>query len=449
MINDTISAISTAFGKGAISIIRLSGDDAISITSKFFKGKNLATVKSHTITYGHIMDGENQIDEVLVSVFKKPNTFTKEDVVEINCHGGIYVANKILELTLKNGARAAEGGEFTKRAYLNGRIDLTQAESIMDIIEAKSDLSLSLANKGLDGDIYKLVVNLREDLLNIIANIEVNIDYPEYDDVEMLSNDVIKPKVISLIEKIKRIIHKSNYGKIIREGIDTAIIGRPNVGKSSLLNALLREDKAIVTDVKGTTRDTVEGSINLGGIILNLMDTAGIRESNDLVEKIGIDKSKEAIKNADLILFVVNNNEELSEEDELLLDLTNDKNRIVIVNKIDLATKLKTTFKNEIRVSALNKSGILDLEGKIKELFLEGNIEEKDQTYVSNARHIARLHDTLISLTDSLQAIKDEMPIDMAEIDLKSAWYSLGEIIGETKTSSLLDEMFSKFCLGK
>ncbi|PAT02612.1 tRNA uridine-5-carboxymethylaminomethyl(34) synthesis GTPase MnmE [Candidatus Izimaplasma bacterium ZiA1] len=449
MINDTISAISTAFGKGAISIIRLSGDDAIAITNKLFKGKNLSTVKSHTITYGHIFDGENQIDEVLVSVFKKPNTFTKEDVVEINCHGGIYVANKILELTLKNGARAADGGEFTKRAYLNGRIDLTQAESIMDIIEAKSDLSLSLANKGLDGDIYKLIINLREDLLNIIANIEVNIDYPEYDDVEMLSNDIIKPKVMDLINKIEKIIHKSNYGKIIREGINTAIIGRPNVGKSSLLNALLREDKAIVTDVKGTTRDTVEGSINLGGIILNLMDTAGIRESTDLVEKIGINKSKEAIKKADLILFVVNNNEELSNEDQLLLDLTNNKNRIVIINKIDLDNKLKSNFKNEIKVSALNKSGILDLENKIKEMFLDGSINEKDQTYVSNARHIARLHDTLSSLHESLQAINDEMPIDMAEIDLKSAWYSLGEIIGETKTTSLLDEMFSKFCLGK
>lgn len=449
MKNDTIAQISTAIGQGAISIVRLSGDDAIKIVNKVFKGPNLEKAESHSIQFGHICYLGKNIDEVLVSIFKSPRTFTTEDIVEINCHGGVFVANKILEIVLIGGARSALPGEFTERAFLNGRIDLTQAESVMDIIEAKSDLSLSLANKGLDGVIYKLIVDLRSDLLEIIAHIEVNIDYPEYDDIIDLSNNLIKPKITNLIEKINSLLIKANYGKVIKNGVKTAIIGRPNVGKSSILNALLREDKAIVTEIQGTTRDTVEGSINIGGIILNLIDTAGIRESTDIIEKIGIDKAKIVIQEAELILFVLDSNQELTEEDEKLLELTNSKKRIVIINKTDLTKALKHTFENSVQISALNKTGIEELEELIRNMFLSGEVNIMDQTYISNARHIAKLHDALNSLNDSIKAIEDELPIDMAEIDLKSAWSYLGEIIGQTSSTSLLDELFSKFCLGK
>jgi len=449
MISDTIAQISTAVGQGAISIVRLSGNDSIKIVNKVFRGSNLEKVESHTVHYGHIVYKKTTIDEVLVTVFRSPRTFTTEDIVEINCHGGIFVANKILEILFFEGARSANPGEFTERAFLNGRIDLTQAESVMDIIEAKSDLSLSLANKGLDGEIYKLIVDLRTDLLNIIAHIEVNIDYPEYDDVIELSNNIIKPQIEALITKINNLISKSNYGKIIKDGVKTAIIGRPNVGKSSLLNALLREDKAIVTEIKGTTRDVVEGSINLGGIILNLIDTAGIRESSDIIEKIGIDKAKQMIEEAELILFVLENNQAITKEDEALLELTEHKKRIVILNKTDLNKELIHKFENSVQISALLKTGIDDLESMIKTLFLSGEVNIIDQTYISNARHIAKLNDTLNSLHDSVNAINDQLPIDFPEIDLKTAWATLGEIIGDTSTTSLLDELFAKFCLGK
>ena len=449
MISDTIAQISTAIGQGAISIVRLSGSESINIVNKVFKGGNLENVESHTVHYGHIFYQGKNIDEVLVTVFRAPKTFTTEDIVEINCHGGVFVANKILEILFNNGARSANPGEFTERAFLNGRIDLTQAESVMDIIEAKSDLSLSLANKGLDGEIYKLIVNLRTDLLNIIAHIEVNIDYPEYDDVIELSNTIIKPQIEMLITKIKKLINKSSYGKIIKDGLKTAIIGRPNVGKSSILNALLREDKAIVTEIQGTTRDVVEGSINIGGIILNLIDTAGIRESSDLIENIGISKAKNMIKEAELILFVLENNQALTKEDEELLKLTEHKKRIVIINKTDLNKELKHKFENSVQISALHKTGIDNLEKLIKNMFLSGEVNIIDQTYISNARHIAKLNDTLNSLYDSIKAIQNELPIDFPEIDLKTAWATLGEIIGDTSTTSLLDELFAKFCLGK
>lgn len=449
MIDNTIVAISTAFGQGAISIVRMSGDKAIEIANKVFTGKDLTKVSSHTVHYGHFNYGNKNIDEVLITVFRAPKTFTTEDIIEINCHGGVFVANKILEILLTLGASPAEPGEFTKRAFLNGRIDLTKAEAVMDIIEAKSDLSLSLANKGLDGDIFNLITNLRTDLLNIIANIEVNIDYPEYDDVVILSNKIVKPAVLDLVIKINQLLEKASFGKIIREGLKTAIIGRPNVGKSSLLNALLREERAIVTEIKGTTRDTVEGSLNIGGIILNLIDTAGIRESNDIIEKIGIDKSIALIEEAELILYVLDNNEALTDEDHQLLELTENKNRIVIINKIDLGTKVNHVYNNSVSVSALKKEGIENLETAIKNMFLKGELNDTDQTYLSNARHIAKLHETLNSLNDSIQAIEDDMPIDMVEIDLKEAWLLLGEIIGNTSSTSLLDELFTKFCLGK
>jgi tRNA modification GTPase len=449
MKSDTIAAISTALGQGAISIVRLSGDEAIEITNSVFTGKDLSKVDSHTVHYGHIVYNNETIDEVLVSVFKGPKSFTTEDIVEINCHGGVFVANKILQTLLINGARPANPGEFTERAFLNGRIDLTQAEAVMDIIEAKSDLSLSLANKGLDGEIYKLITDLRTDLLDTIANIEVNIDYPEYDDVIQLSNEIIKPKIIKLKSKIDNILEKASYGKVIKDGVKTAIIGRPNVGKSSILNALLREERAIVTEIKGTTRDTIEGIVNIGGIILNLIDTAGIRESNDIVENIGIEKAKMAINDAELILFVLDNSEELTQEDQKLLDLTSHKKRIVIINKTDIKTNISHEYKNSVLISALNKTGIDDLENLIRSMFLTGEVNIKDQTYISNARHIAKLTEVLSALNDSLDAINDELPIDMAEIDLKTAWQLLGEIIGDTSSTSLLDELFSKFCLGK
>lgn len=449
MKTDTIAQISTALGQGAISIIRLSGPEAIEITNKIFRGKNLLQVKSHTVHYGHIIYNTKKIDEVLISVFKSPKTFTTEDIVEINCHGGVFVANKILQILLLEGARSANPGEFTERAFLNGRIDLTQAEAVMDIIEANSDLSLTLANKGLDGEIYKMIIGLRNDLLKIIANIEVNIDYPEYDDVIELSNNIVKPEVVKLTNKIKVILENANYGKVIKDGVKTAIIGRPNVGKSSLLNALLREDKAIVTEIQGTTRDIVEGSINIGGIILNLIDTAGIRESIDKIEKIGIEKAKALINEAELILFVLENNQIISKEDEELLELTKHKKRIIILNKADLGEAQNHRFEHSIQISALFKTGITDLENLIKSMFLSGQINSTDQTYLSNARHIAKLSATQNSLYDSLSAIDNELPIDMVEIDLKNAWSTLGEIIGDTSSTSLLDELFSKFCLGK
>ncbi len=449
MNTETIAAISTALGQGAISIVRLSGADSISIVGRVFKGKNLEKVASHTVHYGHIFNGKENIDEVLVTVFRAPKTFTTEDVVEINCHGGVFVANKILELLLINGARPASPGEFTERAFLNGRIDLTQAEAVMDIIEAKSDMSLSLANKGLDGVIYNLITDLRNELLNTIAHIEVNIDYPEYDDVIELSTNIIKPDVEKLVDKITILLEKAQFGKIIKEGLKTAIIGRPNVGKSSLLNALLREERAIVTEIQGTTRDTIEGNINIGGIILNLIDTAGIRDSKDIIERIGIDKAKKAIELAELILFVLDNNQKLTKEDNELLEITKHKKRIIIINKTDLSKELNHHFEHSVSVSALNKTGIEDLELIIRDMFLSGEVNVSDQTYISNARHIAKLNEVLSSLKDSLQAISDQMPIDMAEIDLKNAWNVLGEIIGDTSSTSLLDELFSKFCLGK
>lgn len=449
MTQDTIVAISTALGQGAISIVRLSGDDAIDIVNRQFDGADLNNVDSHTVHYGHILSQGQHIDEVLVSVFRAPRSFTTEDVVEIHCHGGVFVANKILEIMLVAGARAARPGEFTERAFLNGRIDLTQAEAVMDIIEAKSDMSLTLANKGLDGVIYQLITDLRTALLNIIANIEVNIDYPEYDDVDQLSNEVLKPAIEELQARITAILERAHYGKIIKDGIQTAIIGRPNVGKSSLLNALLREDKAIVTEIQGTTRDIVEGSINIGGVILNLIDTAGIRESSDVVERIGIDKAKAVIAEAELILFVLENNQPLTADDEALLAMTEHKNRIIIINKTDLDRALQHDFTDAVEVSALHHEGIHQLEQTIRNMFLKGNINITDQTYVSNARHIAKLEATKQALSDSLTSIANTMPVDMVEIDLKNAWLLLGEIIGDTSTTSLLDELFSKFCLGK
>ncbi|MFP4077512.1 MAG: tRNA uridine-5-carboxymethylaminomethyl(34) synthesis GTPase MnmE [Candidatus Izemoplasmataceae bacterium] len=449
MTYDTIAAISTALGPSAINIVRMSGDDVFSIMDHVFKGPDLRKAKSHTIHYGKIVDGGKPVDEVLINVFRAPKTFTAEDMIEINCHGGSYVANRILELLLAHGARLAERGEFTERAYLNGRIDLTQAESVLDIIEARSDYSLTLANKGLDGDIHNLVSSLRDELLNIVAQIEVNIDYPEYDDVETLTSEILTPKITALRKKIENILGTARVGKIIREGIRTVIIGRPNVGKSSVLNALLKEDKAIVTEIQGTTRDVVEGEINIGGLVLRLMDTAGIRDSDDLIERIGIDKTKKMIADADLVLYVLNNNEPLKEEDAQLLEMTEKKKRIIIINKIDLENKLNHDFKDGVEISALKNMGIESLEQKIRDLFLEGDLSIENDTFLSNTRHIAKMRQVKQMLDDAQASAEALMPVDIIEIDLKGAWETLGEIIGESAQNELLDVLFSRFCLGK
>ncbi len=448
--DDTIVAIATPLGVGAISIIRVSGKDAIKIVNKIFKGKNLEKVPTHTVHYGHIIEMTNIIDEVLVSVFKAPKTFTKEDVVEINSHGSIASTNKILELLLENGCRMAEPGEFTKRAYLNGRIDLLEAEGIMDIINAKSEEARKLAMNQIDGKLSNLIRSLRQDIIEILANIEVNIDYPEYDDILDLTVADLQPKMKNIEIKIKELLNNSENGKLIKNGIKIAIIGKPNVGKSSLLNAFLGEEKAIVTDIQGTTRDYVEGSIYLNGIPLNFIDTAGIRKTDDIVEKIGVDKSMKMIEEADLILFLLNNNETISKEEYQLLENIKNKKYIIIVNKNDLETKIDIDEKlNPIFMSTLNPSDIDKILDRIKELFKLEQLKTSDFTYISNARSIAILKEALKRVEDVNMGIKNEMPIDMVEIDLKEIWNLLGTIIGESYEDELINQLFSQFCLGK
>lgn len=444
---DTIVAISTALGVGAISIIRVSGNEAITIVNKIFD-KNLLQAKSHTIHYGHIIENNQIIDEVLVSVMLAPKTFTKENIIEINCHGGISTTNKVLELLLLSGARLAEPGEFTKRAFLNGRIDLTQAEGIMNLIESKTDISRQMSINQLSGKASNLIINLRKELVNIISNIEVNIDYPEYEDIEVLTNEKIIPQISAIKNKLKKIITSSTEGKLINEGINIAIIGRPNVGKSSLLNTLLEEKKAIVTDIEGTTRDTIEGRFILNGIVCNIIDTAGIRKTDNLVEKIGVDKSLETLAKADLVILMLNNNEPLTKEDEKLLALVQEKKHIIVINKLDLPEKLKLNIKDTIKISIKDNQGIEQIKNKITELFNLELIETKDLTYLSNARSIALLKKSLSKIEECLENIQ-VYPIDIIEMDLKESWNILGEIIGATYTDELIDEIFSRFCLGK
>ena len=446
---DTIAAISSALGVGAISIIRLSGDKSIEIANKIFKGKDLSKQETHTIHYGHIIDNTEIIDEVLVSIMKAPRTFTKEDIVEINCHGGINTTNKVLELVLSNGARLAEPGEFTKRAFLNGRIDLTQADGIMNLIEAKTDISRKMSINQLNGQVSNIIKNLRTELVDIISNIEVNIDYPEYEDIEIVTNDKVYPQVLLIKQKINEIIKKSEDGKIINEGINIGIIGKPNVGKSSLLNALLEEEKAIVTDIEGTTRDIVEGKIIVNGIVCNFIDTAGIRETDNLVEKIGVNKSLNIINTADLIMMILNNNEKITEEELELLNKIKNKNNIIIINKIDLENKLNINIDDVIKVSIKENIGIDKIKNKISEIFNLDKISTTDMSYLSNARSISLLKKSLEKINECLENINNNTPIDIVELDLKDCWNILGEIIGETYTDELINEMFSRFCLGK
>lgn len=444
---DTIAAISTALGVGAISIIRVSGSDSISIVNKIFD-KDLTKAKTHTIHYGHIIDNNQIIDEVLISVMLAPKTFTTEDVVEINCHGGISTTKKILELVLTHGARLAEPGEFTKRAFLNGRIDLTQAEGIMNLIESKSEISRNLSINQLTGSVSILIKSLRSDLADILSNIAVNIDYPEYEDIEVLTSEKIIPNIQKLITKIKDIINKSEDGKIVTEGINIGIIGRPNVGKSSLLNALLEEQKAIVTDIEGTTRDIVEGTFTLNGILCHIIDTAGIRETDNLVEKIGVDKSYQIIDKSDLIIYILNNNEPLTEEDKTLLSKIKNKNHLIIINKIDLESKLNLSNEDTIKMSIKNNIGLEELKTKIIEMFNLEKIETNDLTYLTDARSISLLKKSKKILENCLQNIST-YPVDVIELDLKECWNILGEITGQTYKDELIDEIFSRFCLGK
>ena len=447
--DDTIAAISTAVGVGAISIIRVSGDDAISIVNSIFS-KDIKNASSHTIHYGYILENDKKIDEVLVSVMRSPKTFTMEDVVEINAHGGVNTTNKILELLLVNGCRLAQPGEFTKRAFLNGRIDLTEAEGVMDLINSETDAAREMALNQVNGKVSSMISNLRDDLAGIISNIEVNIDYPEYEDIEVMTIDKIKSRLNDLEEKINKILNESKNGEILKNGIKTAIIGRPNVGKSSLLNRLIGEEKAIVTDVLGTTRDSIEANFTFDNIILNLIDTAGIRDTSDKVESIGVSKSLKLIDESDLILFLLNYNEKLTKDDYIILEKLKNKNYITIINKIDLDKKIDDSkLNNVIYISALKDKNIDDIKTKIKELFNLDKIKTADLTYLTSARSKSILVKVLKSVSDVKKGINDNMPIDIIEIDLKNIWNLLGEIIGESYDEELLDQLFSRFCVGK
>ncbi|UOY91371.1 tRNA uridine-5-carboxymethylaminomethyl(34) synthesis GTPase MnmE [Ectobacillus sp. JY-23] len=455
---DTIAAISTALGEGAIAIVRISGEEAVEKASRIFKGKDLKTVPTHTIHYGHIVepDSGRVIEEVMVSVLRAPRTFTREDIVEINCHGGLVSVNKVLQLILEQGVRLAEPGEFTKRAFLNGRIDLSQAEAVMDLIRAKTDRAMNVALNQMEGRLSKLIGRLRQDLLETLAHVEVNIDYPEYDDVEEMTHQVLIEKATHVRDEIRDLLEVSKQGKILREGIATAIIGRPNVGKSSLLNSLVQEKKAIVTDIAGTTRDVIEEYVNVRGVPLRLIDTAGIRETADIVEQIGVERSKEMMEKADLVLLVLNYNEPITEEDKKLFEAVQGKDYIVIINKMDLPRIIDLNHVKElagdskiITTSLIEEKGLKDLEQAIADLFFEGSLEAGDLTYVSNARHIGLLTQAERTIAEAVNAIEAGMPIDMVQIDLTRTWEILGEITGDTVHESLIDQLFSQFCLGK
>lgn len=451
---DTIAAISTPLGEGAIGIVRLSGTDSFAIAQKIFKGKNLQEVDSHTLNYGHIVDPEKNeiLDEVMVGAMRSPKTFTREDIIEINTHGGIAVTNEILQLVIREGARLAEPGEFTKRAFLNGRVDLTQAEAVMDIIRAKTDKAMNIAVKQLDGSLSDLINNTRQEILNTLAQVEVNIDYPEYDDVEEATTEIIREKTTEFEALLTNLLKTARRGKILREGISTAIIGRPNVGKSSLLNNLLREEKAIVTDIEGTTRDVIEEYVNINGVPLKLVDTAGIRETEDIVEQIGVERSKKALKEADLVLLVLNASEPLTDQDRQLLEISKESNRIILLNKVDLPEKIEIDQlpEDHIKISVLKNQNIDQIEDRINALFFENaGLVEQDATYLSNARHISLIEKAVESLQAVNEGLALGMPVDLLQVDLTRTWEILGEITGDAAPDELITQLFSQFCLGK
>lgn len=458
MDTDTIAAISTPMGEGAIAIVRVSGPDAVKAANQIFKGPNIEEVQSHTIHYGFIVDPKTneKVEEVMVTVLRAPKTFTREDIVEINCHGGLVSVNRVLQLVLNQGVRLAEPGEFTKRAFLNGRIDLSQAEAVMDLIRAKTDRAMNVAIGQMEGKLSQLVRRLRQTILETLAHVEVNIDYPEYDDVEEMTHKLLFEKATEINAEIEKLLETSKQGKILRDGLSTVIIGRPNVGKSSLLNSLVHENKAIVTDIPGTTRDVIEEYVNVRGVPLRLVDTAGIRETEDIVERIGVERSRQVLKEADLILLVLNNAEPLTAEDRKLFEAARGMDVIVIVNKIDLDNKLNMEEVRElakayplVSTSLKEESGIDQLEEAISALFFEGKLESSDITYVSNTRHIALLNQAKKSIEDVISGIHAGMPIDLIQIDFTRTWEILGEIIGDTVHESLINQLFSQFCLGK
>lgn len=456
---DTITSISTPMGEGAIGIVRLSGPQAVEIADKLYKGKHLLNdVPSHTINYGHIIDPESKevVEEVMVTVLRAPKTFTREDIIEINCHGGILTINRVLELTMTYGARMAEPGEFTKRAFLNGRIDLSQAEAVMDFIRSKTDRASKVAMNQIEGRLSDLIKKQRQSILEILAQVEVNIDYPEYDDVEDATTEFLLEQSKEIKQEINRLLDTGAQGKIMREGLSTVIVGKPNVGKSSMLNNLIQDNKAIVTEVAGTTRDVLEEYVNVRGVPLRLVDTAGIRETEDIVEKIGVERSRKALSQADLILFVLNNNEALTQEDYTLYEVVKNEDVIVIVNKMDLEQNIDINEVKDmigdtplIQTSMLKQEGIDELEIQIRDLFFGGEVQNQDMTYVSNSRHISLLKQARQTIQDAIDAAESGMPMDMVQIDLTRTWEILGEIIGETASDELIDQLFSQFCLGK
>ncbi|HDA6686361.1 TPA: tRNA uridine-5-carboxymethylaminomethyl(34) synthesis GTPase MnmE [Staphylococcus aureus] len=456
---DTITSISTPMGEGAIGIVRLSGPQAVEIADKLYKGKHLLNdVPSHTINYGHIIDPESKevVEEVMVSVLRAPKTFTREDIIEINCHGGILTINRVLELTMTYGARMAEPGEFTKRAFLNGRIDLSQAEAVMDLIRSKTDRASKVAMNQIEGRLSDLIKKQRQSILEILAQVEVNIDYPEYDDVEDATTEFLLEQSKEIKQEINRLLDTGAQGKIMREGLSTVIVGKPNVGKSSMLNNLIQDNKAIVTEVAGTTRDVLEEYVNVRGVPLRLVDTAGIRETEDIVEKIGVERSRKALSQADLILFVLNNNEALTQEDYTLYEVVKNEDVIVIVNKMDLEQNIDINEVKDmigdtplIQTSMLKQEGIDELEIQIRDLFFGGEVQNQDMTYVSNSRHISLLKQARQTIQDAIDAAESGVPMDMVQIDLTRTWEILGEIIGETASDELIDQLFSQFCLGK
>ena len=457
-ITDTIAAISSAAGNSGIGIIRVSGDEAIEVVDKIFrpanKNKKLANVESHTVHYGHIMDGDKTLDQVLVIVMKNPHSYTGEDTVEIDCHGGMLILKKVLDLVLKNGARTAEPGEFTKRAFLNGRIDLSQAEAVMDLINSKNDFALNSSIEQLKGGVSDAIKGIRKDIIYHIAFIESALDDPEHISLDGYDEEITE-MLNENINKISKLVNSFDNGRIMKEGIKTVILGKPNAGKSSLLNLMLGEDRAIVTDIEGTTRDTLEENINFNGLSLKIIDTAGIRDTEDLVERIGVNKAKEIAKEGDLIIYVVDGSRELDDNDREIIKLINDKQAIILVNKSDMDTVIniddlkKDSNRDVILFSAKYGEGMEQLEEEIRNMFYSGKVTYNDQVYITNARHKEALENALESLKQVKNSVDSGMPEDFYSIDLMDAYTDLGLIIGESVEDDLVNEIFSKFCMGK